>query len=420
MSLEYDPMSPRWRDDPYPAYRRLRDEAPVHFSAESNTYCVSRYDDVQQVLNDPDTFSSRAMFTMLMMAGQERMSFGWTALRGMFKMAIASRTRPGAVFSARNLIAADGPLHTGMRSIVNRGFTPRRVGAWQPRAKELVADCMAKLEHGGSFDLVRDLAVPLPVTLIAEMIGVESARLADFKRWSDVVVHYAAGPGRANRFAPEFIDTMCELTRYLRGVTRERRENPQDDLISTILTSQEGEDGLSEFEVVMFVTLLLVAGNETTTNLIGNAVGALLDHPHELARVAADPTLIPSLIEETLRFDAPIQLVFRNATRDTELAGVGIPSGAWVVPLLGSANRDERRFEDPDRFDVARNPQGHVGFGFGPHFCLGASLARLEATAALEALVPVLPTLRKTDAGPARVDSFLVRGPSQLELAPAA
>jgi cytochrome P450 len=327
--------------------------------------------------------------------------------------------RPLAFIQARNLIASDGDVHTGMRAIVNRGFSPRRIAAWEPRVRELVDLCLANLEGDAGFDLVRDLAIPLPVTVIAEMLGVEPERQADFKRWSDTVIHYSTGSGRANRFADEFVDSMTGLMRYLRRVTRARRARPADDLISTLVSSQEGEVGLSDYEVVLFVTLLLVAGNETTTNLIGNAVNALLDHPEQLARVAADPSLVPSLIEETLRYDAPIQLVFRTATRATEIAGTPIPEGAWVAPILGSANRDERRFEDPDRFDVARNPQGHLGFGFGKHFCLGASLARLEARAALEALTPRLVGLGKS-AEPERIDSFLVRGPSRLELAPAA
>jgi cytochrome P450 len=158
-----------------------------------------------------------------------------------------------------------------------------------------------------------------------------------------------------------------------------------------------------------------VAGNETTTNLIGNAVTALLDHPDQLARVVADPSLVPAVIEETLRYDAPVQMLFRTATRDVEIAGTRIPRGAYVVPLLGSANRDERQFPDPDRFDVTRSPRGHVGFGFGEHFCLGAALARLEARVALEALIPELPRLERR--GPSDlVDSFLVRGPEHLEL----
>jgi cytochrome P450 len=209
---------------------------------------------------------------------------------------------------------------------------------------------------------------------------------------------------------------MGELYRYLRGVIAERRRRPGDDLVSVIVAGQDGEATLSDLEVFQFALLLLVAGNETTTNLVGNAVQALLDHPDQLELVCESPALIPALVEEALRFDSPIQLLFRTATRDVEVAGVRIPAGAVVAPLLGAANRDERRFPDPDRFDVTRETQGHVAFGFGAHFCLGASLARLEAAAALGALVPHLPRLARADAGRPLVDSFLVRGVTRLEL----
>jgi cytochrome P450 len=302
--------------------------------------------------------------------------------------------------------------------IVNRGFTPRRVSDWEPRVRELVETCMQDLLRSDDFDVVRHLAVPLPVTIIAEMLGVEPERRADFKRWSDTTIHYATGSGRADRFNREFIDAILELTTYLRGMIARRRKEPRDDLLSVLLSSQDDREGkgLSEVEIIMFVNLLLVAGNVTTTNLSGNAVNAVLDQPEALDRVAADPSQVPGLVEETLRFDAPIQLVFRTATRDTEVAGTPIPKGRLVTTLLGSANRDERRFEDPDRFDVGRNPQGHLGFGFGKHFCLGASLARLEAQAALTALVPELLRRRKREPRVERIDSFLVRGPSRLSL----
>jgi cytochrome P450 len=190
--------------------------------------------------------------------------------------------------------------------------------------------------------------------------------------------------------------------------------------VSTLLAVEPGGQRLSSMELMQFVMLLLVAGNETTTNLIGNAVSALLDHPAELARVVADPSLVPDLVEETLRFDAPVQLVFRTATRELELRGARIPRGATVALLLGSANRDERRFPDPDRFDVGRDARGHLGFGFGAHFCLGASLARLEARVALGALVPLLGRVERTSPDRSRLDSFLVRGPRRLALRRAA
>ena len=421
MDPAYDPCRPEWRDDPYPHYRTLRDTAPVHWAPTTRAFCVSRYDDVMFVLRSPELFSSRAMFTFLMNQGQEgRPPLTWPMLRFLVRFVWRTRLNPLEFTTARNLIAEDGERHASLRNIVNRGFTPRRIAAWEARARELVDEAIAKLRSGAPFDLVEDLAIPLPVSIIAEMLGVEAARRSDFKRWSDTIIHMATGPGRdGDRFARPIVDTLIELLSYLRGVAEERKRRPADDLVSAIVAEQEGETALSTREVIQFVMLLLVAGNETTTNLIGNGVTALLDHPDELARVAADPALVPAAIEETLRYDPPIQMLFRNATQDVDLGGVRIPKGAYVVPLLGSANRDERRFADPDRFDVGRETPGHVGFGFGKHFCLGASLARLEARVALEALVPELVRLERR--GPREhVDSFLVRGPRRLELRRAA
>jgi cytochrome P450 len=419
-ALEYDPFSPRWRDDPYPAYRRLRDEAPVHFAPRAKVWCVSRHEDALYVLRSPELFSSRAMFTMLMNQGRDepppmtpRML--WFALR----YALRTRMNPFEYGRARSLIASDAEAHSGMRALVNRGFTPRRIAGWEPRIRAVVAECMQELTRAGRFDLMRDLAIPLPVTIIAEMLGIAPERRRDFKRWSDTVIQAASGALRDDPFQPAVVSSIIELDATLARLARERRARPADDLVSAIVASQEGEVALSIMEVVQFVLLLLVAGNETTTNLIGNAALALLDHPDQLARARRDPALVPACVEEVLRYDAPIQIVFRTATRDVEIAGTRIPAGAIVAPLIGSANRDERRFDDPDRFDIARNPQGHLGFGFGAHFCLGASLARLEARAALEALVGELPHLQRASAHE-RVDSFLVRGPRRLDLARAA
>jgi cytochrome P450 len=248
------------------------------------------------------------------------------------------------------------------------------------------------------------------------MLGIEPERRVDFKRWSDAIITNSTGPGRTTPFAPHFGAALCEMINYVNKVAAKRRRAPEDDVISAIVAEQDGVTGLSDREVFQFVSLLLVAGNETTTNLIGNAVYALLRHPEAAARVAADPALVPAAIEETLRWDAPIQLVFRNALRDAELGGAQIKQGDKLCVLIGSANRDERRFPDPDRFDLDRDTQGLLSFGFGKHFCLGASLARLEARVALEGLAPRLPELRLA-AEREMLDSFLVRGPKRLELA---
>jgi cytochrome P450 len=412
--FDFDPYSPAWRDDPYPKYRELRDHAPVHWSPEAQVWCVSRYEDVMAVLRSHDAFSSRAMMTQLMLGGEKKPPITLRSLVFAARLLLIARVNPFHMPNVPSLIASDGERHALLRAIVNRGFTPRQIAAWEKRAREIVAECLAGL-RAGDFDVVQGLAVPLPVTVIAEMLGIEPERRHDFKRWSDTVIDNATGAGRADPFGPKVLDAFAEMSAYVVRIARERRRKPADDLISQLVSIGGGE-GLSPVELLQFVTLLLVAGNETTTNLIGNATAALLDHPEQLARVAADPSLVPGLIEEAVRFDSPVQLVFREAVTDVELAGVRIPAGAIVVPLIGSANRDERRFPDPDRFDVTRNPQGHLGFGFGKHFCLGASLARLEAKAALEALVPELVRRRRREERLSRIDSFLVRGPSRLTL----
>jgi cytochrome P450 len=417
MSIDYDPFTPRWRADPYPAYRALRDAAPLHRAPVSGAYCVSRYEDVVQVLKRPELFSSRAMFTVLMNGGKDgRPPLSWNGLRLFALFAWRLRVYPGAFFRARNLIASDPPVHETLRNIVNRGFTPRKIAAWEPRIRALVAEQLAPLAAGSPYDVVHELAIPLPVTVIAEMLGVEPERQRDFKRWSDAIIEGSTGAGRAEPFAPRFVDSALELLCYLRDAVRRRRRAPGDDLISALLAETEGGALLTDIEVLMFVQLLLVAGNETTTNLIGNAVQALLEHPDQLALVQREPSLVPALVEEVLRFDAPVQVVFRTATRDTDLAGGRIPKDATVAVLLGSANRDDRRFPDPDRFDVRREPRGHLGFGFGEHFCLGAALARLEAQVALEALVPELARFERAEPGRELIDSFLVRGPKRLAL----
>jgi cytochrome P450 len=411
MPVEYDPLSPRWRADPYPVYRELRDRDPVHWSAESAMFCVSRHEDVCHVLKHPETFSSSAMNSVLNELGP----IGPRLVYQLVRFLLRTRVNPFEFQRRGSLISIDPPRHDALRSIVNRGFVPRRIAGWEPRARQIVSDAMRGLRAGEPFDLVDRLAIPLPVTVIAEMLGVEPERRRDFKRWSDTIVAVVSGPARANPAASGLLRDFSELFLYLRGCVRARRRAPVDDLVS-LLVDPSREQALDELDVIQFVILLLVAGNETTTNLIGNAVHALLEHEGQLARVAADPQLVPGAVEETLRYDAPIQLVFRQARCDVALRGTRIPEGAVLALLLGSANRDERVFPDPDRFDPTRDTRGHLAFGFGPHFCLGAALARLEARVALEALAPELVHCKAVGAPATLVDSFLVRGRARLEL----
>ncbi len=416
--LDYDPLHPPNWQDPYPTYARLRDEAPVHYAEQTGTYCVSRYEDVSRVLRDPETFSSVGAFEIMMKARSS--SIGPRDVFEIARFLYRSRLNPLRMRKKPpvSIITSDPPQHDALRAIVNRGFTPRQVRSWEPRMREIVDGCMHKLRSGEPFDVVRDLAVPLPVSIIAELLGVGPERHADFKRWSDDIIAGSSGSTRTETLAP-FLRAMGELTSYMRDVADERRRKPGDDVVSILVDPQHG-DALDAGVLAQFVIVLLVAGNETTTNLIGNGTKALLDHPGELARVLDEPELLPNMIEEALRFDAPVQFVFRRTTRPVELAGTTIPESASVTVLLASANRDERQFEEPDRFDVSRETKGHLGFGLGIHFCLGASLARLEARIAFESLLPELRDLKRSAAEAPFVDSYLVRGLHRLELVPTA
>jgi len=412
VGVEFEPLSNRWQQDPYPVYRELRDQAPVHYAPESDHFVVTRYEDVAHVLRSPEVFASKRDRRRQMPGGQ----LGPVAqLRLAVTMLLRMRVSPRAATRARFLVGEDGEAHSAMRRIVNRGFTPRRVAVWEDRARELAAEGITRLRSGEPFDLVRDLAVPLPVTIIAEMLGVESTRMRDFKRWSDAFITGGTGTQSRSPGGGALFDAMAELRSYLRPIIRARRAQPTDDLISTLVTA-EGEAGLDDFEIFLFIFLLLLAGNETTTNLLGNAVDALLLHPDQLARVQGDLARVPALIEEVLRWDSPVQMVQRETREDTRLHGVKLPKGAQVAVMLGAANRDERQFAEPDRFDVERETPAHMSFGLGVHFCLGASLARLEARAALEALVPELAGFARARPEREFVDSFIVRGLKRLEL----
>ena len=414
MTVDYEPFSSASREDPYPVFAQLRADDPVHFSPESGAYCISRYDDAVFVLKHPELFSSRAMQDVLMQVDVPRLTPRY--LFFLLQFLWRAKVNPLAVQRAGNLATLDPPRHDVLRSVVNRGFSPRRIAAWESRAREVVAEQLRRLGETGRFDAVGDLAIPLPVAIISEMLGIEDERKADFKRWSDGIVAVASGSAKQNPFESGVLDIFAELFGYMKQAVRARRKNPQDDLIS-VLVDPGQEAVLSELDVVQFIVLLLVAGNETTTNLIGNAVNALLDHPEALERVAADPALVPGLIEETLRYDSPIQQVFRTATADTEIGGTPIPKDALVAVVLGSANRDASRFERADEFDIDRDARGHLAFGLGVHFCLGSSLARLEARVALEALTPELPRLKSVGSRDEFIDSFLVRGRRHLHLA---
>jgi cytochrome P450 len=415
--IYFDPFGEEHRNNPYPAYATLRREAPIARVEKNGAYAVARYADVAWVLRQPALFSSTAMQT----APMSGFTAGTVDLSPdeVTRLVQAMESLPISLpeqLRSRSLIASDPPEHGPMRNLVNRGFTPRRIADLERRVREITRALLDALRGRREVDFVNQFSVPLPVTVIAELLGVDLERRDDFKRWSDCAA--AAATGGAGELGPiEILHGVAELSQYMIDVIERRRREPKDDLISTLVRAEDGECALTLAEVVMFTVLLLIAGNETTTNLLGNTLLALMEHPNELARVRHDTSCIPALVEEGLRYDGPIQFLFREAKRDVDIAGVTIPAGALVMPLLGSANRDDAEFHDAARFDVSRTSQGHLAFGLGNHFCLGASLARLEARVALEELLPRWAHFERLEPRLEYIESYLIRGPKRLPLA---
>ena len=390
----YRPFSLEVAADPYPYYEELREVAPVHHLERDDVWVVSRYDDVVAVLRDPLTFSSALGLGDVFM-GRAR---------------IPGRRPPSFLTDfagLRVLIASDPPDHTRLRRLVSKAFTPREIAALESRIRALAESMVDDLiDAGDDGDLVAQLAYPLPVIVIADLLGIPGERRDDFKGWSDDLVG-----GLSGTWDPERLQVSgAEMFTYFAAEVADRKRRPGDDLIS-LLATRAVEDGsaLEPMEILMFCVLLLVAGNETTTNLIGNGAQALFEHPGEGARLHDDPELVAMAVEEALRYDAPVQSLPRGTTRDVEIGGARIPAGAHVLVLFGSANRDERRYPDADVFRADRNPADHMAFGAGIHHCLGAPLARLEARAVGDTMVRRLRALEPTGDA-TRIDSFFLRG----------
>ncbi|ABK03359.1 cytochrome P450 [Arthrobacter sp. FB24] len=366
--------------DPFPYYERMREAAPVFHDEQSGSWHVFRYDDVQRVLSEYATFSSR-------MGGDDP-------------------SETGQLF-ASSLITTDPPRHRHLRSLVTQAFTPKAVDALAPRISELTEELLDGIVSRGGADLIEELAYPLPVIVISELMGIPADDRDRFKQWSDVIVSQT----RTNAATEDHQATNREMTGYFLDLIEQRRRRPGDDLISNLLSAEIDGQKLNVAELLGFCALLLVAGNETTTNLIGNAVLCFTEVPGTIDRLVMEPALLPQAIEEVLRFRSPVQSMYRVTVTDTILGDVQMPAGAPVVAWIGSANRDERQFQRPAEFDVDRGQIRHLAFGHGVHFCLGAPLARLEARIALEAILSRLPGLALAPgAHLERMDSTIVYG----------
>ena len=386
--IEFDPLSHELHEDPYPVYAQLRDEYPVLYNPRTQFWAISRYDDVHEGLHQSRVYSS------------ERIGLP-----------------PGATGHGERrvpmMILMDPPAHDELRSLVNRSFTPRRISALEPRIRAIANELIDGFIERGECDLFADFSAPLPTTVIAELLGIPTSDREMFKEQSTAVVA-ATGPGAGS--SEESARAHQAMAAYLAEQFEEKRKRPQDDLMSSLLEAELGGRKLTPPELLGFAILLLIAGNETTTNLVSNATVLLDRHRDERARLVDDPGLISRAVEEFLRYESPVQGIERDLTEDVVVQGEKIPAGAKVFLLLASANRDPRRIPDPERFDVGRHPNRHLSFAFGTHFCLGASLARLEARVAFEEILRRFPEFHVS--GPVeRLHSGVIRGLLKLPLA---
>jgi hypothetical protein len=373
LTMLFDPFLPDFIADPFPYYHRLREAEPVHESP-LGFWVLTRYEDCVAVLRDP--------------------RFG----RAGFEAMLAAMYGGGEPDDRRlptSMLFRDPPDHTRLRALVSRAFTPRVVEGLRPRIQHIVDGILDRIAPARAMEVIGDLAYPLPVTVISEMLGVPARDQEAIKGWSTDIARSLDAIGLPA--GPELVERARAARRavgeYFRGLMTERRRRPGSDLLSSLIAASDEGDHLSEGEVISTCVLLYIAGHETTVNLIGNGLFALLRHPDQLARLREDPALVASAVEELLRYDGPVQRTARITTTDVEIGGRAIPRGAMVVTLIGAANRDPAQFPDPDRLDVARADNRHIAFGFGIHFCLGAPLARLEGQIALGTLVRRLPRL---------------------------
>ena len=401
-ATRYDPLSPQVQADPYPFYASLRRDAPVFYVDSLQGFAVSRYADARRVMHDDATFSSEAMAALVARPAEYAADA---------ELLEADEIEANAV----SIVGTDGDVHRRLRLIVNRGFTPKRVAVLEERVRSIARSFIDPLVARGAGDLQAGLAVPLPTIVIAELLGVPSDRRDDFRRWSEHMVRAVFEPVAAAEQA-QVARSGQEMADFLDGVISARSDGAGDDLVSVLLRAEAEGGSLTHLELQGFVFTLLVAGSITTAYLIGTAASLLAAHPEWLRLAHARTVPMAAVVEEVLRYDAPTQLMFRTATTDVVIGGHTIPSGATVIPLLGSANRDPRVFEDPDRFDPRRANAGeHLTFGHGVHHCLGAALARLEARIALEELVERAPRL-ELDGDVEPVTSVVFRGPTRLPL----
>jgi cytochrome P450 len=388
--VAYSPYDYAIHEDPYPTYARLRAESPVFYNEELDFFAYARHADVLAAFRDVDRYSNAYGVSL------DPAAFGPDAHRAM------------------SFLAMDPPRHTRMRSIVGKSFTPRRVAAMEDRIRQLAVAHLGPALQSGRFDFIGDFAGLLPMDVISELVGVPAADRTEVRRLADLLVHREEG---MNDIPQEGLEAALTLAAYYADMVADRRRHERDDLTWSLLQQEIDGEGLTDDEVISFLFLLVVAGNETTTKLLGNAWywGAL--HRNQLSKPMGDPRRVPDWVEETLRFDTSTQMLLRVTRRPVTVQGVDIEAGRRVLLLIGSANRDDEVFEDPDTYDLDRNTQDLISFGGGRHFCMGAALARMEARIALSELVARVKDYEVDFDGARRVHSINVRGFAALPTA---
>jgi cytochrome P450 len=396
--LAYDPSDPRMRSDPYPVYAELREKAPYHrdrFGAPIFT----RFADCEAILRSGQVssdFRNSNEFARMQESGEQIPMID-------------------SLPEGRPFLFLDPPDHTRLRGLVSKAFTPRVIEELRPRIHSLVDDLLGAAAAQGGLEVIEGFAYPLPVVVISEMLGVPADDHEQFKAWSRVLARALDPEYMATQEQiDERLQAFMEFAQYFFGLFAARRAEPRDDLITALVQAEEAGDKLTEAELLSTCILLLVAGHETTVNLIGNGVLALLRHPDQAAQWRADPSLTKNAVDEILRYDPPVQLTGRIAMADLEIGGHAIAKGEQAVLLIGSANRDPDQFEQPDRLDLDRTDPRHLSFGFGIHHCLGAPLARLEGQVALEAFVTRFPGAQLTTDTQEYKENVVLRGLASL------
>lgn len=390
--VEFDPFSPTFFNDPYPVYRRLRDEVPVYHNERCGFWALSRYEDVVAAHRDWETYTSTHGLDLVMLTSDEPVP--------------------------QSMIMMDPPEHHRMRLLVSKVFSPRAIAELEPMVREVITGVLDDLADLGSFDAVGDFAGPFPVEVISRMLGIPAADRQQIRHWADQFLTREVG---ATEYSEEALAAMMAFSTYLYQLVVEKRSSPADDMLSRLCEAEvlrdDGETtALDDIEITGFATLLAGAGAETVTKLMANAVVLFARNPGEWAKVVGDHGKVPAAVEEVLRYWAPTQYQGRFSNKDRTFAGTTLPAGQPVLLLTGSATRDEREYEDADRFDIDRPPGLALGFGHGIHTCLGAALARLESRIALEEWSTRYPRFEIDESGLRRVQMANVAGFASVPL----